>query len=101
MLPPTRDWEVFYYGLGALGIKRMVDMAPLAKSAAEQALLIDPALSEAHSVLGLIAGSVEYDWKSAERYFQASMAVDPVPPLVRVRFAPYFLTPLRRFEERR
>ena len=27
------------------------------------------------------------------------MAVDPVPPLVRVRYALYFLTPMRRFEE--
>lgn len=27
------------------------------------------------------------------------MAADPVPPLVRVRYALYFLTPLRRFEE--
>jgi tetratricopeptide (TPR) repeat protein len=90
---------VFYYGLGALGIKRMIDVAPLAKSAAERALAIDPTLSEAHSVLGLIAGAVEYDWQSAEHHFQAAMTVDPVPPLVRVRYALYFLTPLRRFEE--
>jgi Tfp pilus assembly protein PilF len=90
---------VFYYGLGALSIKRMVVMARLAKAAAEQALLIDPDLSEAHSVLGLLAGSVEYDWKSAERHFQMAMSVDPVPPLVRVRYALYFLTPLQRFEE--
>jgi len=44
-------------------------------------------------------GAVEFDWKAAERHFQAAMAVDPVPPLVRVRYALYFLTPLRRFEE--
>jgi serine/threonine protein kinase/Tfp pilus assembly protein PilF len=97
--PAYAGLAVFYYGLGALGIKRMIDMAPLAKSAAEQALLIDPALSEAHSVLGLIAGSVEYDWKLAQRHFQAAMAVDPVSPLVRVRYALYFLTPQRQFEE--
>jgi len=77
----------------------MTEMAPLAKSAAQKALAIDPSLSEAHSVLGLITGAVEYDWKAAERHFQAAMAVDPVPPLVRVRFALYFLIPQRRFEE--
>ena len=90
---------MFYFGLGALGIKRMTEMAPLAKSAAEKALAIDQTLSEAHSVLGLVTGAVEYDWKSAERHFQAAMAADPVPPLVRVRYALYFLTPLGRFEE--
>src|SRR5260370_21562393 len=77
----------------------MIEMAPLAKSAAEKALAIDQTLSEAHSVLGLVAGAVEYDWKLAERHFEAAMAVDPVPPLVRVRYALYFLTPLRRFQE--
>jgi eukaryotic-like serine/threonine-protein kinase len=97
--PAYAGLAVFYYGLGALSIKRMSEMVPLAKSAAEKALAIDPTLSEAHSVMGLIAGAVEYDWKSAERHFQLAMAVDPVPPLVRVRYALYFLTPLRRFHE--
>ncbi|HUK30913.1 MAG TPA: protein kinase [Candidatus Acidoferrum sp.] len=90
---------VFYFGLGALTIRRMAEMAPLAKSAAEKALAIDPTLSEAHSVLGLVSGAVEYDWKTAEHHYQAAMAVEPVPPLVRVRYALYYLTPLRRFQE--
>jgi eukaryotic-like serine/threonine-protein kinase len=90
---------VFFYGLGALGIKPMVEMAPLARTAAKKALAIDRTLSEAHSVLGLVVGAVDFDWKSAEQHFHAAMASDPVPPLVRVRYALYFLTPLRRFEE--
>jgi serine/threonine protein kinase/tetratricopeptide (TPR) repeat protein len=97
--PAYGGLAVFYCGLGALGIKRMTEMAPLAKSAAERALAIDQTLSEAHSVLGWVTGAVEYDWKRAERHFQTAMAVDPVPPLVRVRYALYFLTPLRRFDE--
>ena len=97
--PAYGGLAVYYYGLGALGIRRMTEMAPLAKSAAENALAIDPALSEAHSVLGLVIGAVEFDWKLAERHFQAAMAAEPVPPLVRVRYALYFLTPLGRFQE--
>jgi serine/threonine-protein kinase len=97
--PAHAGLAVFYYGLGALGIKPMTETAPLAKSAAQRALAIDPALAEAHSVLGLVAGSVEYDWQSAECHFQAAMAVEPVPPLVHVRYALYFLTPQRRFAE--
>jgi serine/threonine-protein kinase len=97
--PAHAGLAVFYFGLGALSIRRMTEMAPLAKSAAEKALAIDPTLSEAHSVLGLVTGAVEYDWKRAEGHFQAAMAAEPVPPLVRVRYALYFLTPLRRFKE--
>lgn len=97
--PAYAGLAVFYYGLGALSIKRMKEMAPLAKSCAQKALDLDPTSSEAYSVLGLVAGSVEFDWKSADRHFQAAMAVDPVPPLVRVRYALYFLTPLQRFPE--
>ena len=97
--PAHAGLAVFYYGIGALSLKRMTEMAPLAKAAAKKALAIAPTLSEAHSVLGLLAGSVEYDWKSAEQHFHTAMAVEPVPPLVRVRHALYFLTPLRRFEE--
>ncbi len=97
--PAYAGLAVFYYGLGALSIKRMIEMAPLAKSAAQKALEIDPALSEAHGILGMIVGAVEYDWKSAEQHFQEAMKIDPVPPLVRLRCGLYFLTPQWRFDE--
>jgi serine/threonine protein kinase/Tfp pilus assembly protein PilF len=97
--PAHAGLAVFYYGVGALSIRRMTEMAPLAQSAAEKALAMDPTLREAHSVLGLLAATAHYDWKLAETHFQAAMAVDPVPPLVRVRYALYFLTPQKRFEE--
>ncbi len=90
---------VFYFGIGALSIKRMTEMAPLAKSAAEKALAIDPTLSEAHSVLGLINGSVEFDWNRAEIHFQTALAMEPVPPLVRLRYGMYQMTPQRRLDE--
>lgn len=97
--PAYAGLAVFYYGLGALSIKRMIDMAPLAKSASQRALEIDSTLSEAHSVLGMVVGAVEFDWKSAERHIQAAIAVDPVPPLARLRCGLYFLTPQQRFDE--
>jgi serine/threonine protein kinase/Tfp pilus assembly protein PilF len=97
--PAHAGLAVFYYGLGAVGIKKMTDTAPLARSAAERALAVDSTLSEAHSVLGLLSGSVEYDWMLAKRHFQNAMSAAPVPALVRVRYALYFLTPLQRFEE--
>jgi serine/threonine-protein kinase len=97
--PAYAGLAVYYYGLGATGIRPMTETAPLAKAAAKSALEIDGTLSEAHSVLGLVVGAVEYDWKAAERHFQSGLAADPVPPLVRVRYALYYLTPLGRFAE--
>ena len=43
------------------------DVAPLAKSAAEKALAIDPANSEAHSVLAIMAAIFDYDWKRGRK----------------------------------
>lgn len=97
--PAYAGLAVFYYGLGALCIKRMVEMAPLAKSYAQRALEIDPTLSEAHSVLGMVTGAVEFDWKSAQGHIREALAADPVPPLARLRCGLYFLTPLGRFDE--
>jgi serine/threonine-protein kinase len=97
--PAYAGLAVFYFGLGALSIKPMIEMAPLAKSSAQKALAIDETLSEAQSVMGLVTGAVEYDWKTAEKHFQAAMAIKPVPPLVGLRYGLYYLTPQRRFDE--
>ena len=74
-------------------------MAPLAKSAAEKALALDPANSEAHSVLAIMAAVFDYDWKVAETHFRKAMAAEPVPPMVRFRYAMYYLLPLGRFAD--
>ena len=86
----------YYYVLAALGIKPTGDVAPLAKSAAEKALAIDPANSEAHSVLATMAAICDYDWKVAETHYRKAMAAEPVPPMVRHRYALYYLLPLGR-----
>ena len=60
----------YYSALLLYGIKPTGDMAPLAKSAAEKALAIDAANSEAHSVLACLAAIWHYDWKTAEVHFR-------------------------------
>jgi tetratricopeptide (TPR) repeat protein len=86
----------YYYVLAGVDIKPARDVLPLAKSAAEKALAIDPAQSEARSVLAATAASLDYDWKVAETHFRQAMAAEPVPPLVRHRFALYYLVPRGR-----
>jgi len=89
----------YYYIFAALGMKSTGDVAPLAKSAAEKALAIDPANSEAHSVLGTMAGAYDYDWKAAEQHFRKALATEPIQPIVRFRYAVYYLSPLGRVAE--
>ena len=74
-------------------------MAPLAKSAAEKALAIDPANSLAHSVLAAMAAVFDFDWKVAETHHRKAMAVEPVPPMVRSSYAMWYLLPLERIPE--
>jgi serine/threonine-protein kinase len=90
---------MYYFGLAMLDVKPIADVAPLAKAAAERALAIDPADREAHTVLGTVAGMVDYDWSAAEAHFQKAMAAEPVPPRVRALYAWHYLLPWGRFAE--
>jgi tetratricopeptide (TPR) repeat protein len=47
----------------------------------------------------MVEGAVEFNWKSAERHIRDALAVDPVPPLARLRCGLYFLTPQGRLDE--
>lgn len=87
-----------YYTLALLGIRSMRDVAPLAKSAAEKALALDPALGDAHSILGVVAAISEYDWRTAEQHFQTALSIEPVSALVRVRYVLYFRAWHRQYE---
>jgi adenylate cyclase len=86
----------YYYTLAALDITPTADVAALAKSAAQKALAIDPANSEAHSVLATMAAIFDYDWKAAEQHYSKAMAAEPVMPWVRNSYALYYLLPLGR-----
>jgi eukaryotic-like serine/threonine-protein kinase len=89
----------YYYTLAVLGIMPARDVAPLAKSAAEKALAIDPSDVEAHSVAGIMVATCDFSWSLAEKHFRKAMAVEPVPPMVRFRYAFYYLLPLGRLAE--
>ena len=97
--PAYGGLAVYYYMLSFLGLEPVGEMAPLVKSAAEKALAIDPANSEAHCALAIIAAVYDYDWKTAEAHYRKAMEPEPAPPLVRYRYASYYLVPLGRFAE--
>jgi len=50
---------------------------PRAKQAALKALEIDDTLAEAHTSLGFIKSTYDWDWSGAEREFQRAIALNP------------------------
>ena len=55
------------------------ELIPRARSLVERALELEPDLSEAHGMSGVMAGFCEGNWKQAEQSFQRAMAREPVP----------------------
>ena len=68
-----------YFMLNALwGGTSAHDSMPLARRAAQEALVRDPSLPEAHAVVGVVAGLYDYDWTEQERQFRLALAREPV-----------------------
>jgi serine/threonine-protein kinase len=88
-----------YTMLANLGFKPAHDMMPLARAAEERALRVDPALPEAHALLGVCAGKFAHDWIGAEREWQLAMAREPVSRDVRFWYGNHYLLPLGRIAE--
>jgi serine/threonine-protein kinase len=69
-----------------------VEAIPEAKSAAEQALALDPTLAEAHIALGHIKLWLDWDWPAAEREFQQGISLNPSSALAHNQYAMYLAT---------
>ena len=88
-----------YAGLGGWHSSEPPDeVIRLAKKAAEQALTLDPAIAEAHFVLGHIRSLFDWDWAGADRAFKQGIALNPSDTNVRIQYA-NFLTAMGRFDE--
>jgi eukaryotic-like serine/threonine-protein kinase len=69
-----------------------VEALPEAKTAAEQALAIDPSLAEAHVALGHIKLWLDWDWPAAEREFTQGISLNPSSALAHNQYAMYLAT---------
>jgi serine/threonine-protein kinase len=74
-----------YLMLGAYWVEAIAE----AKSAAEQAIALDPNLAEAHVALGHIKLWLDWDWAAAEAQFRRGIALDPRSALARNQLAMY------------
>jgi serine/threonine protein kinase/Tfp pilus assembly protein PilF len=74
-----------------------------AKSASLEALRLDETIADAHSALGTVLGSGEFDWQGAEREFSRALELNPSSAAIRYDYAwcyaMWFLYPLGRVEQ--
>jgi serine/threonine-protein kinase len=74
-----------------------------AKSAALDALRLDDTIADAHSALGTVLGSGEFDWHGAEHEFNRALELNPSSAAIRYDYAwcyaMWFLYPQGRVEQ--
>jgi TolB-like protein/Tfp pilus assembly protein PilF/tRNA A-37 threonylcarbamoyl transferase component Bud32 len=74
-----------------------------AKLAALEALRLDDTIADAHTALGTVLGSGEFDWRGAEREFNRALELNPTSAAVRYDYAwcyaMWFLYPQGRVEQ--
>ena len=97
MLAESYFWSAFW---GSMDPREAFSRA---KSAALEALRLDDTIADAHSALGTVLGSGEFDWQGAEREFRRALELSPSSAAVRYNFAwcyaMWFLYPLGRVEQ--
>jgi DNA-binding winged helix-turn-helix (wHTH) protein/Tfp pilus assembly protein PilF len=76
-----------YTLLASYGVDSAQNAHPIAKSAALQALALDPNSAEAHTSLGMISFFYEWRWDQAEEYFQRALDLAPTYPLAHTWYA--------------
>jgi len=87
---------LLYTGLADAYIDKMMDVheSPVeatakARAAASKALQLDDSLAEAHTSLGTIKLSYDWDWSGAEHEFKRAMELNPGYPLAYVMYGQY------------
>ena len=92
-----------YWMSAYLGFTNPREALPRAKAAALEALRLDDTIAGAHSALGTILGTSEFDWHGAEREFRRALELNPSSAIGRSSYAWWhpmcFSLPLGRVEE--
>jgi serine/threonine-protein kinase len=85
------EYGYYFFSMVIVGAMPANQAAPMMRSLAQKAIDLDPSLPDGHSMLGVAAALLEYDWREAERRFHLAMAGDSVPPTVRLAYAMSYL----------
>jgi eukaryotic-like serine/threonine-protein kinase len=85
------EYGFYFWNLALTGAMPANQAFALMRAQARKALDLDPSLSEAQAMLGVVAAFLEYDWEESQRRFRLVMARDPVPVSGRYWYAIAFL----------
>ncbi len=83
--------------IGAMfGVADPPTVIPRARAAIVRAIELDPQFGEAHALLGVFRGLLDYDWSAAEAAFCRALELSPGSATVLVEHAWYNLVPRMR-----
>jgi len=91
----------YHLALAAVGLLPSHEAMTRARELAMRALENDPNLSEAHAMLGIVAGVLDFDWPETERRFRLAMAREPISAHMRQWNAYFHLLSIGRLAEAR
>ena len=91
----------YHLALAAVGLLPSHEAMTRARELAMRALENDPDLSEAHAMLGIVAGVLDFDWPETERRFRLAMAREPISTHMRQWNAYFHLLSIGRLAEAR
>lgn len=74
---------------GVMGIMPAREVMPKARERAEQAVVLRPALPEAHAVLGFVRAAYDWEWNEAEPILRRAVQSNPQDPAPRLWYALY------------
>jgi eukaryotic-like serine/threonine-protein kinase len=89
----------YHLALAAVGVLSSLEAMPRARELAMRALEIDPDLPEAHAMLGIVAGVLDFDWPETERRFGVATAREPITAHMRQWNAYFHLLSIGRSAE--
>jgi eukaryotic-like serine/threonine-protein kinase len=96
---PHAELALGYFISGMHGFRPMREVAPFVRAEVERALALNPSDPRPRFLSGAIALVHDYDWKTAETHFAASMSATDVSGHARWIYASLYLRGLGRFEE--
>jgi TolB-like protein len=81
------------------GLVESEEVVPRAREALQRSLELDDRFGEAHAVLGIFRGLLDYDWQGAEAAFRRAFELSPGSAAVLSQHAWYHLVPRMRIEQ--
>jgi serine/threonine-protein kinase len=96
---PHLELGMTYFWLTAGGRRGMTELAAAMQAEARKALELNPADSNPHYLLGVVAAAYDHDWSSSAEHFALATSGPSVSAEARYAYSFFYLHPLGRLRE--